>query len=215
MVVQAAILTRQAAATEPTMPTDARIDEYIAGKADFARPILDHIRAIFHAASPDIGEAMKWSMPFFTYRGQNLANMAAFKAHAAFGFWHDRVGRDGASDGAMGQFGKIVSLADLPPDTEIAALIAQALALIDAGDKPRTGPKSPKPPLPVPAAFQAALDADAAASAVWAAFTPGKVREYCEWIDEAKTHATQTRRIAQAVEWIAEGKSRNWKYQKC
>lgn len=195
--------------------TDPRVDAYIEKKAAFAQPILWHIRALMHAASPDVGEAIKWSMPFFTYKGQNVANMAAFKAHAAFGFWHDKVAREGASDDAMGQFGKIASLADLPPDTEIAALIAQAIALIDAGDRPRTGPKAAKPALPIHPAFQAALDANAAATAVWTKFPPGKVREYCEWISDAKTDATRDKRIAQAVEWIAEGKDRNWKYKNC
>ncbi|MET0371527.1 MAG: YdeI/OmpD-associated family protein [Sphingobium sp.] len=194
---------------------EARVDAYIARKADFARPILEHLRAVFHAASPEIGEAIKWGMPFFTYKGQNLANMAAFKAHAAFGFWHDKVGREDASADAMGQFGKIASLADLPPDAEIAALIAQAIALIDAGDKPRAGPKQPRPPLPVHPAFQAAIDANPAAATIWAGFTPGKIREYCEWINDAKSDATRDRRVTQAVEWIADGKSRNWKYQNC
>ena len=102
------------------MAMDPRIDAYIARQADFARPILDHIRALMHAASPDIGEAVKWGMPFFTYRDQNLANMAAFKGHAAFGFWHDKVGREGSSDDAMGQFGRITALSDLPSDAAIA-----------------------------------------------------------------------------------------------
>ncbi|WHO41200.1 YdeI/OmpD-associated family protein [Sphingobium sp. AP49] len=195
------------------MPTEPRIDAYIARQADFARPILLHIRALMHAASPDIGEALKWSMPFFTYRDQNLANMAAFKGHAAFGFWHDKVGRAGASDDAMGQFGRLTALSDLPPDDEIAALISQAIALIDAGDRPRTGPKAPKSPLPVPPAFATALAANPAAATVWAAFPPGKIRDYCEWIIDAKTDATRDKRIAQAVAWIAEGKGRNWKYE--
>ncbi|MBH1999290.1 MAG: YdeI/OmpD-associated family protein [Sphingomonadaceae bacterium] len=197
------------------MPTDPRIDAYIARQADFARPILTHIRAQMHAASPEIGEAVKWGMPFFTYKGQNVANMAAFKAHAAFGFWHDKVGREDASADAMGQFGKILTLADLPTDAAIATLIAKAMTLIDAGDKPRAGPKAPNPALPVHPALAAALDAHPAAAAVWAAFPPGKIRDYCEWVIEAKTDATRDKRIAQAVEWIAQGKGRNWKYAKC
>ncbi|WP_374548789.1 YdeI/OmpD-associated family protein [Sphingobium yanoikuyae] len=196
------------------MAMDPRIDAYIARQADFARPILIHIRALMHAASPDMGEAVKWGMPFFTYKDQNLANMAAFKGHAAFGFWHDKVGREGSSDDAMGQFGRITALADLPSDADIAGLIAQAMALIDAGDRPRTGPKAPKPPLPVHPALAAAIAAAPAAAAIWAAFPPGKIRDYCEWINEAKTDATRDKRIAQAVDWIAQGKGRNWKYEK-
>jgi uncharacterized protein YdeI (YjbR/CyaY-like superfamily) len=196
------------------MPTDPRVDAYIARQADFARPILDHLRRVAHAASPDIGEAIKWGMPFFTYHDQNLANMAGFKKHVAFGFWHDKVGRESARGNAMGQFGRITRLSDLPSEEEIGALVTQATALIDAGDRPRAGPKAVKPPRAVHPAFQAALDANPAALAVWAAFTPGKVRDYCEWIGEAKTDATRDKRVATAVEWIAQGKDRNWKYRK-
>lgn len=193
---------------------DPRVDAYIAKQADFARPILAHLRMLVHAASPDIGEAVKWGMPFFTYRERNLCNMAGFQRHVAFGFWHDKVARDGASDEAMGQFGRIASLSDLPADAAIAALLAKAMALIDAGDKPRTGVREARAPLPQHPAFAAAIGADPAAAAVWASFPPGKIRDYCEWINDAKTDATRDKRIAQAVEWIAEGKSRNWKYEK-
>lgn len=196
------------------MTQDDRIDAYIARQADFARPILIHIRALVHDAAPDAGEAIKWGMPFFTYKDQNLCSMAAFKAHAAFGFWHDKVGRDDARQGAMGQFGKIASLNDLPPDAEIAALLRQAMGLIDAGDRPRAGAKEPRAPLAVHPAFADAIAADPAAAAVWAGFPPGKLRDYCEWINDAKSDSTRDKRIAQAVEWIAQGKGRNWKYQK-
>lgn len=196
------------------MRGDPRIDAYIARQADFARPILTHIRALLRATVPEAGEAIKWGMPFFTYRDQNLCSMAAFKGHAAFGFWHDKVGRDDARQGAMGQFGKITRLSDLPSDAEIAALLAQAVALIDAGDRPRTSTKEPRAPLPVHPAFADAIAADPAAAAVWAAFPPGKVRDYCEWINDAKGDSTRDERMAQAVEWIAQGKGRNWKYQR-
>ncbi|MBJ7445098.1 MAG: YdeI/OmpD-associated family protein [Sphingobium sp.] len=196
------------------MVGDPRIDAYVARQADFAWPILTHIRALVHATVPEAGEAIKWRMPFFTYRDQNLCSMAAFKGHAAFGFWHDKVGRDDARQGAMGQFGKITRLSDLPSDAEIAALLRQAMALIDAGDRPRTSTKEPRAPLPVHPAFAEAIAADPAAAAVWAAFPPGKVRDYCEWINDAKGDSTRNKRMAQAVEWIAQGKGRNWKYQR-
>lgn len=192
---------------------DPRIDAYIAARADFARPILTHLRARIHAASPDIGEAVKWGMPFFTYRGQNLCSMAAFKGHAAFGFWHDKVGEQGGGSDAMGQFGRLTCLADLPDDAAIADLLAKAMALIDAGDKPRAN-TPPRAPLPVPDDLSAAIAANPAAASVWAAFLPGKVRDYVEWIIEAKQPATRARRIVQSVEWIAQGKGRNWKYEK-
>ncbi|MFD2430881.1 YdeI family protein [Sphingobium scionense] len=195
--------------------TDApdRIDAYIAAQADFARPILTHIRALMHAASPDMGEAVKWGMPFFTYKDQNLANMAAFKGHAAFGFWHDKVGRDDASDDAMGQFG-----ASPPAPTSLRRRDRHADR---AGHRPdrRRRPPAHRPQVAKAASARpsdlcAALAASPTATAVWAAFPPGKIRDYCEWVNEARTDATRDKRIAQAVDWIAQGKGRNWKYEK-
>ena len=196
------------------MPADPRVDDYIARQADFARPILLHLRAVIHAASPEIGEAIKWGMPFFTYRSRNLCNMAGFKAHVAFGFWHDKVAAKEARGEAMGQFGRITGIDQLPPDREMVTLIARAMALIDTGDKPRANAKDPRPPLPMHPDFTAAIEASPAAAASWANFPPGKVRDYVEWINTAKTDATRERRIAEAVAWIAEGKGRNWKYEK-
>lgn len=194
---------------------DPRIDSYIEGKADFARPILRHLRAAVHRACPDVEETIRWSMPSFGYKGQILCQMAAFKAHAAFGFWRskDVTGKD-ASDG-MGEFGKLASVADLPGDAALDALIGKAMALIDSGTKAPRPVKHARPELTMPADFAAALAANGAAQAAYDRFPPGARRDYLEWIIEAKRPETRASRIAQAVEWIAEGKRRNWKYEKC
>lgn len=198
------------------MAEDPRVDAYIAKAAPFAQPILAHIRSVMHRASPEIVEAIKWSMPFFDYNGAPLANMAAFKAHAAFGFWRrDGAGPDKEDQGAMGQFGKLTSVADLPDDEVLIEMILAAMALIDAGAKSRRSPKQPKPDLTMPGDFQAALDAVRDAAKHFAAFPPGARREYIEWVVDAKQPATRVKRIGQAVEWCAENKRRNWKYQSC
>lgn len=182
-------------AAEPTSDPacDPAVDAYIAARADFARPILLHLRDRVHAASPDIGEAIKWGMPFFTYRGKNLCNMAAFKAHAAFGFWQggEEAGGAGKSAEAMGQFGRLTSLADLPDDATLAELIAKATARIDAGPTVRPIKPSARARLPVPDDLQAAITADPAALTAWTAFAPGKIRDYVEWIMDAKQPATR------------------------
>jgi hypothetical protein len=198
------------------MTHDPRVDAYIAKSATFAQPILTHVRAVVHRASPEIDEAIKWSMPFFDYRGGPLANMAAFKAHAAFGFWRrDGAGPEKEGEGAMGQFGKLTSIADLPDEATLIAMIHQAMALIDAGAKTKRAPKQPKPDLTMPDDLRAALDAVSAAAGCFDAFPPGAQREYIEWVIEAKQPATRAKRIGQAVEWCAENKRRHWKYQGC
>jgi uncharacterized protein YdeI (YjbR/CyaY-like superfamily) len=195
------------------METDPRIDAYIAKQADFARPILDHLRRLVHEAVPEAEETIKWGMPFFTLKGRPLANMAAFKAHAAFGLWQGRavLGEAGAHGEAMGQFGRLTSLADLPAAEELAAILRRAA---EAPPKPRVRGAA-KPELETPPDLRQALEANASAVAVFEAFPPSCRREYVEWVTEAKRPETRAKRIAQSVEWMAEGKRRNWKHERC
>jgi uncharacterized protein YdeI (YjbR/CyaY-like superfamily) len=198
--------------------SDARIDAYIAAAGDFARPILRHLREVVHAACPEVEETMKWSFPHFMYNGM-LCSMAAFKGHCAFGFWKGELLIEGADDKgkeAMGQFGRIASIKDLPSKKALAGYIKQAMKLNDEGVKaPARVKAATARPLDVPDYFTAALAAQQPALSNFEAFSTSKKRDYVEWLDEAKTEATRLRRMEQAVAWIAEGKSRNWKYEKC
>jgi uncharacterized protein YdeI (YjbR/CyaY-like superfamily) len=194
--------------------TDSRIDAYIARQAEFARPILEHLRRLVHAAAPEAEETIKWSMPHFTVGGRILGAMGGFKAHAAFVLPNDAVGETGSRREAMGQFGRLTSVADLPAEEDLKAAIRRAADLVASGAKARLK-QAPKPPLETPVDFAAALDAVPAAAAAFADFPPGGRREYVEWVVDAKRPETRAKRIAQAVEWIAQGKRRNWKYENC
>jgi uncharacterized protein YdeI (YjbR/CyaY-like superfamily) len=184
---------------------DPRIDAYIAKAAEFARPILQHLRQLIHKGCPDAAETVKWGMPFFEYNGSILCNMAAFKQHCAFGFWNARQLKDPegvlqvAERHAMGHFDRITSLKDLPADKIILAYVKEAALLIKEGKN--ISPAAKKKPVK-------------AASAAFDAFPPSHRKEYIEWIAEAKTEPTRDRRIATTLEWLTEGKSRHWKYQK-
>jgi uncharacterized protein YdeI (YjbR/CyaY-like superfamily) len=192
---------------------DPRIDAYIAQSAAFAQPILTHLRALVHAACPEVEETIKWGMPHFMYKGI-LGNMAAFKAHCAFGLWHGDALLPKADTAAMGHLGRITALADLPSNKQLTAWIKESMRLADAGVKaPRA--KAPPRPLTVPAYFDVALSATPAARAVFDAGSTSFRREYVDWLEEAKTEATRLRRMAQAIEWLAQGKARNWKYERC
>jgi hypothetical protein len=196
---------------------DPRVDAYIAKAEPFARPILEHLRALVHATCPDADETIKWGMPFFVSGGASLCHMAAFKRHAAFGFWrHVEVMGGGRPAEGMGSFGKLATLDDLPPKRTLAALLKRAAALNASGTKPvRAAAKKAPAPLPeMPADFAEALDRVPAARAHWEAFSPGHRREYLTWIVDARRAETRAKRIARAVEWLAEGKSQNWKYER-
>jgi uncharacterized protein YdeI (YjbR/CyaY-like superfamily) len=195
---------------------DPRIDQYIAKAAPFAQPILTHVRNRVHAVVPDAVETLKWSSPAFTVDGKILLMMAAFKAHAALNFWRGQELRgDDANADAMGQFGKLTGVGDLPSDAELDRLIAEAAKLAAIAPAPREVKHAPKPPAEMHPEFAAALAAFPKAKAVLDGFPPSAQRDYLDWISEAKQNSTRAKRIATAVEWLSEGKRRHWKYQNC
>lgn len=201
-----------------------KVDAYLGKVKPFALPILEHLRDLVHKACPDVQETIKWSRPFFEYRGAILGNMSAFKEHCSFGFWGEEIGAvlreaNALHADAMGSLGRITSVKDLPSDKLMLSWIRQAAAFIDKGE--HTGPmaarhkvaKPEKPALEPPDEFVAALRKSKKAEAVFKAFSPSCKREYVEWINDAKRAETREKRISTAIEWIAEGKQRHWKYQ--
>lgn len=198
------------------MARDPRIDAYIERAAPFAQPILAHVRALVHEACPEVEETIKWGMPTFVHAGGILCGMAAFKQHASFGFWkHALVVGDDQPQTGMGSYGKLASLDDLPARKTLLAHIRKAMKLNEGGVKSAARKTAPKPPPDVPEDLAAALAGNTAAKATFDAFPPGCKREYIDWINEAKRDETRAKRLAQAIEWMAEGKRRNWKYENC
>jgi len=195
---------------------DKRVDAYIENAAEFARPILTELRARVHAACPDVVETLKWRMPSFEYKGI-LCGMAAFKKHAVFGFWKHNlvVADDSKANMAMGSFGKLVEVGQLPKKTEFARLMKKAMKLNDEGVKAVRNKTARKKPITMHPALKKALAGNAKARAHFEEFAPSKQREYMEWISDAKADDTRERRLKDAIQWISEGKSRNWKYMNC
>jgi len=205
---------------------DPRVDAYINKCKPFAQPILEHIRELVHKAVPHVEETIKWSRPFFEIKGVILGNMSGFNEHCSFGFWGEEIGavlREAkvVQDGGMGSLGRITSVKDMPSDKQMLGFLKQAAGFIESGNytSPITARnkvvKAPKAALETPAELTQALKANKAAGKVFANFSPSCQREYIEWIADAKRAETRDKRVAQAVEWIAEGKQRNWKYQEC
>ena len=198
---------------------DKRIDAYIAKAQPFAKPILTHLRELVHKACPDCEETLKWNMPSFVYNGKILAGMASFKQHSTFGFWNQKLMADPqklfeAPDTAMGSIGRLTDLSDLPKDRILLSYIKESMRVIDSGETrlPKHPPKEKKE-LVVPDYLTKALKKNAAAKKQFAMFSPSKQRDYVEWLTEAKTETTREKRLEQALQWIAEGKGRNWKYE--
>lgn len=201
------------------MPTtDPFVDAYIEKAQDFAKPILNHIRALVHEACPDVVETKKWSFPHFDYKGM-MCSMASFKEHCSFGFWKQSLLEDAAFPAektAMGSFGRITSLKDLPNDKTMKKLIADAMKLNDDGIKVAKAPVSKeKKELVVPDILLEALAKHEAAAETFNNFPYSCKKEYIQWITEAKAEATRDKRLATTIEWLAEGKRRNWKYENC
>jgi uncharacterized protein YdeI (YjbR/CyaY-like superfamily) len=200
------------------MPTtDPRVDAYIAKSKDFAIPILNHIRKIVHESLPEVTETMKWSFPHFDYKGM-LCSMASFKEHCAFGFWKQTLLEQSAFPAertAMGSFGRITSIKNLPDAKLLKKLVHDAAKLNDEGIKVRKTVSKEKKELVVPVILLEALAKNYAAAQTFNNFPYSKKKDYVEWIGEAKSDATRDKRLGTTVEWLAEGRSRNWKYEKC
>jgi uncharacterized protein YdeI (YjbR/CyaY-like superfamily) len=194
---------------------DSRIDAYIAKAQPFARPILEKVRERVHAVVPGADETVKWGMPAYTLGGKILLITAAFKVHAALNFWRGQELRgERTNAGAMGQFGKLASATDLPPDAELDRLIREAAEIARTAPAPRKAKQAPKPAPELHADFEAALSKAPKAKTALDGFPPSAQRDYLEWISEAKQDSTRAKRIAIAIEWLGEGKRRNWQYER-
>jgi len=199
--------------------TDPKLDAYIAKSADFAKPIMNHLRKLVHTACPEVEEGMKWSFPHFMYKDAILCSMASFKQHCAFGFWRRDLrlavkGNENPEE-AMGQFGRITKLSDLPNDKTLLKYIKEAMKLQDSGVKPPAKAKSKKKKeLKIPDYFMTALKKNKKALATFENFNYSNKKEYVEWITEAKSEETRAKRLVITVEWMSEGKVRLWKYVK-
>jgi uncharacterized protein YdeI (YjbR/CyaY-like superfamily) len=200
---------------------DERIDQYISKSVDFAQEILIHLRELVHDFCPDVEEGMKWSMPFFMYRGKILCSFASHKHHCSFGFWlhsemsdfHGLFKR--SEEGGMGSLGKITSMEDLPKDEKLGAYLVEAMSLIEQGTIPRElNPKFKKPPAEVPSELMELLEKEPKAKTVFESLPPSHQREYTNWITEAKREETKQRRLQQTIENLREGKSKDWKYMR-
>lgn len=197
---------------------DKRIDAYIERSADFAKPVLNHLRKIVHKACPNVEETWKWSFPHFDYRGEMMCSMAAFKEHCAFGFWKASLMESkkeftGNNKDAMGHMGKIRSVSDLPSEKEIIRFIKEAMKLNDDGIKLTKKPVKAVKEVKVPEDLSCELYKNKKAMKVFEGFSPSHRKEYIEWINEAKTESTRAKRILNAVDMIEEGKSRHWNYK--
>jgi uncharacterized protein YdeI (YjbR/CyaY-like superfamily) len=209
----------------PTQHHNPKVDAYIEKAQPFALPILTHLRKAIHAGCPQVEETIKWSFPFFEYRGVILCNMSAFKEHCRFGFWGLEISaalrKEGiVREGGASTLGRITSVESLPSEKKLAGWVAQAAALIESGQErspvaARTRTAKPtRTALKTPPDFNHALSKNKKAAAAFATFSPSCRREYIEWIVEAKRSETREQRIATALDWIAQGKQRNWRYQK-
>ncbi len=196
---------------------DKRVDSYIEKSAAFAQPVLKHLRQLIHKVCPEVEEKMKWSFPHFDYKGSMMCSMAAFKQHCAFGFWKAQLMRDPkkifAGEEAMGHLGQIKSLADLPSDKILTEYIKEAMRLNEEGIKlPARTSATAKKELKIPGYFKKALSKNKKALTTFEGFSYSHQKEYVEWVTGAKTEETRDRRLATAIEWLSEGKIKDWKY---
>ncbi len=201
------------------MSTNPAIDQYLNKVPPFAQPILIHLRELVHQACPTVEETIKWGMPSFEYKGL-MCGFAAFKQHCTFGFWKASLMSDpmlmqnAKTEDSMGHLGRITSIKDLPSDKKILGYIKEAMKLNDDGVKVVKAKPITQKELIIPDEILTVIKKNKKAFATFENFSPSNKREYIDWISEAKTEATKEKRLSQAIDWMQEGKPRNWKYMK-
>jgi len=190
---------------------DPRVDAYIKRAQPFARPILKHLRKIVHAGCPHCQESIKWQSPFFDYKGP-VCFIAAFKQHAVFGFWKGRLLFGGKHKGAMGHFGRLTSIKDLPSKTKLIGYVRKAAEINERGIKARRRKSDAERKLVVPPDLKSALVKNAKAKKTFENFNYTHKKEYVEWITGAKRDETRKKRLKTAIQWLIQGKPQNWRY---
>ncbi len=189
---------------------DPRVDAYIKRAQPFARPILRHLRKLVHRGCPHCQESIKWQSPFFDYHGP-ACFMASFKEHAVFGFWKGALLFGNQNKGAMGQFGRIKSVKDLPVDRELIGYVRKAADLNRRGVQKKRAPHGTQK-VAIPSDLKTALEKNAKARRTFQNFSYSHKKEYVDWITGAKRDETRRRRLKTAIQWLSQGKVQNWRY---
>jgi uncharacterized protein YdeI (YjbR/CyaY-like superfamily) len=189
---------------------DPLVAAYIKNARPFARPILKHLRALVHRGCPNCKESIKWQSPAFDYKGP-VCFMAAFNAHAVFGFWKGKLLFGSKHRGAMGHFGRITSTNDLPSDKQLIGYIKKAAELNERGVQPKRARRGTQK-ITVPSDFKLALAKNSKARQTFENFSYSHKKEYVDWITDAKREETRQKRLKTTIQWLSEGKPQNWRY---
>lgn len=196
-----------------------KVDEYIFKMADFAKPILTHLRQIIFETCPDVEEDIKWGIPHYGYKGDHLVMMAGFKQHCSFSLYKaelmkDKMIQESVKAGKkFGYMDKVKDLSELPNKKVLTAYIKEAMELNSSGiSKPKVVKE--KVEVVAPKEFIEALEQDKIAFSVYESKSPSFRKNYIIWIADVKTDETRQKRITQSLEWIREGKDRFWQSKK-
>ncbi len=195
--------------------TDPRVTAYINKQQPFAKPILKYLREVVHEAVPECEETLKWSAPAYMHHGI-VCITAGFKKHIAVVLWKgplilDTKGK--RADEAWGDYGRVTSIDDLPARSTLIKYLRKAAKLNEDDVKvpSRVRPVKARP-VEVPDVLAKALKKNKKARETFEAFSPSHKREYTSWISEAKREETRDKRLATTIEWLEQGKPRQWKY---
>jgi len=202
------------------MKKNPKVDAYILNTAPFAQPILNELRATLETAEPELEETIKWGFPCFTFQSKLICSFSAYKNHCVFRFWQGSNLKDSAGiltkvgETEMGELSKIKNLEDLPNSEILINYIREAIEL-SKKKSTKTIVSEKKITIDLKSYdLQEIFSSFPKQAEKFDTFSPSHRKEYISWINEAKTEDTKLKRIKTMMEWLLEGKSRNWKYEK-
>jgi len=196
------------------MKRSKTVDEYIESTEKW-RAELIRLRKILR--STDLEETVKWGAPCYTCDGKNVVGLGAFKSYLGLWFFQGALLADKSKVLINAQEGKTKALRQwrFTSSKEINASLIKAyvneaieLQRQGAAIKPDRGR-----PVEVPPQLKRALAGNKTASRAFNALTPGKQREYADYISSAKREETRSKRLEKIIPMIAAGQGLHDRYR--
>lgn len=191
-----------------------KISQYIESADVKKKEILQRLRDFLNRDDFGLTEDWKWHAPNFNSNGM-VCWLAFFKSHVGLNFFKGSLIEDlhGLYDNAsMDKGNRIIKYKTINEINEnlLEYYIYEAIKHNKEGAKIT----SKKVEIEVPKDLAKALEKDIMAKDFFTNLAPGYKRDYIDWIISAKQEKTRLKRLETTLEWLGQGKKKNWRYKK-
>ncbi|MBT8179264.1 MAG: hypothetical protein HKP60_09120 [Eudoraea sp.] len=183
------------------------------------QPYRDGIRRLREIVlKTELQEELKWGAPVYTFNRKNVLGIMAFKHHFGIWFFNGVFLTDPLSVLENAQEGKTKAMRHWKftrnDDIDVTSVLAYAKEALENQKKGLEVKPERKKPEVLPELLKTALQSDLEIKQEFEGLSPGKQREYCTYIHEAKQGKTKKSRLAKILPMIRAGKGLNDRYRR-